>query len=245
MDQDQSYEELVSSAAPAGMRLIFSDEFNDGVVNTNKWSFCYPWTNRDGCYNATTGEQQIYLRRNVTEENGTLRLTARKEKVNGRLYTSGMISSHKSFKHRYGYLEARIKFPEGKGMWGAFWNLPYPVTWPPEIDVVEVLGRSPKRAEFHYHYGTKSNHLQTGKSHSGPDLTAGFHTYAVRWQDGLIIWYMDGVERHRFRSSQVSEKSMYVLLNLAVGGSWAGTPDSTTPWPGTMYVDWVRVYQAQ
>lgn len=227
------------------MRLVFSDEFNDGVVNTNKWSYCYPWTNTNGCYNAQTGERQIYLPRNVTERAGSLRLTARRETVNGRPYTSGMISSHKSFKHRYGYLEARIRFPKGRGMWGAFWNLPYPVSWPPEIDVVEVLGRAPRRAEFHYHHGTTSNHLQSGRSYSGPDLTAGFHTYAVRWQDNLIIWYLDGVERHRFRGSQVSEKSMYVLLNLAVGGSWAGTPDSTTPWPGTMYVDWIRVYQAQ
>jgi beta-glucanase (GH16 family) len=242
---DRTEKKLTLSAVPPGMRLVFSDEFNDGVVDTNKWALCYPWTNRNGCYNARTGERQSYLPRNVTERDGSLRLTARKETVNGRPYTSGMISSHKSFRHRYGYLEARIKFPKGKGMWGAFWNLPYPVSWPPEIDVVEVLGRAPSRAEFHYHYGTRSNHLQSGRSHSGPDLTTGFHTYAVRWQNDLIIWYLDGVERYRFKGTRVSEKSMYILLNLAVGGSWAGTPDATTPWPTTMYVDWVRVYQAR
>jgi hypothetical protein len=147
--------------------LVFSENFNSSSLNTTVWDTCYPWGDEGGrsglsgsgnCYNATTGEKQLYVDDAISVSNGTLKLTAKRERVtaNGKTfnYTSGMIASHPrrggGFMNQYGYVEARIKVPSGKGFWPAFWTLPFPVSWPPEIDIVEVLGDE-CNAEFHLH----------------------------------------------------------------------------------------------
>ena len=217
--------------------LIFADEFSGTTLDASKWSSGYPWTNPDGNYNRSTGEQQVYLPRNIVVGDGAAKLTAKRESVNGHPYTSGMISSDprnsQGFLHTYGYTEARIKVPGGKGMWPAFWNLPWPVAWPPEIDIMEVIG-SECYAEFHLH---------PSADYKGTNVCDSWHTYAVDWRPGKIVWYLDGVERYRVEGSQVPSQPMYLLLNLAVGGSWPGNPDSSTPFPGVMEIDFVRVYR--
>ncbi len=241
-----------------GRELIFADEFSGSSLDRSKWDACYPWGNEGGyggfhgtgnCYNRSTGETQLYLPENITVSDGTLKLTAKRETVtrNSKTfsYTSGMIASHPEFgggfTTRYGYLEASIKMPKGKGLWPAFWTLPYPVSWPPEIDITEVLGDSITTHRMHYHYtGSDGRNASVGKNYVGPDLSADFHTYAVDWRPGLITWYFDGKEVFRTTQS-VTDDPMYLLLNLAVDG-WAGTPDNNV-FPATMSVDFVRVYR--
>lgn len=217
--------------------LIFSDEFSGTALDASKWSSGYPWTNPNGNYNRSTGEQQVYLPRNIVVSDGTVKFIAKRERVNGRPYTSGMISSDPrngaGFLHTYGYIEARIKVPGGKGMWPAFWSLPWPVEWPPEIDIVEVLGDECV-AEFHLH---------PEANYQGANVCDTWHTYAVDWRPGKVVWYLDGVERYREEGDHVPGQSMYLLLNLAVGGTWPGSPDSSTPFPGVMEIDYVRVYR--
>lgn len=217
--------------------LIFADEFGGTALDTSKWSSGYPWTNPDGNYNRSTGEQQVYLPRNIVVSDGTVKLIAKRESVNGRPYTSGMISSDPrngtGFLHTYGYIEARIKVPGGKGMWPAFWNLPWPVKWPPEIDIVEVLGDE-CMAEFHLH---------PEANYQGTNVCDTWHTYAVDWRPGKVVWYLDGVERYREEGDHAPNQPMYLLLNLAVGGTWPGSPDISTPFPGVMEIDYVRVYR--
>ena len=230
--------------------LVFSEDFNSSSLNTTVWDTCYPWGNEGGygglsgsgnCYNAGTREEQLYVDDAISVSNGTLKLTAKRERVtaNGRAfnYTSGMIASHPrrggGFMNQYGYVEARIKVPSGKGFWPAFWTLPFPVSWPPEIDIVEVLGDE-CNAEFHLH---------PEANYQGTNVCDTWHTYAVDWQPGRIIWYLDGVERYREEGKHIPDKPMYLLLNLAVGGTWPGSPDGSTPWPGVMEVDYVRVYR--
>lgn len=236
---------------PQARTLVFSEEFSGTSLNLDKWTFCYPWGNEGGyyedggnCYNKSTGEIQLYRQQNVRVANGAAAITARKERrcQNGKCfsYTSGMLTTHPHFGGGFttdrGRIEARIKMPAGKGLWPAFWTLPYPVEHPPEIDVTELLGDTCNTNRMHYHYdGGKY-----GRNYVGSNLCGSYHTYAVEWQPGLIIWYLDGIERARFSSSRVETTPMYLLLNLAVGG-WAGTPGSWTS--KTMYIDWVRVWR--
>jgi hypothetical protein len=236
-----------------GRTLIFADEFSGTSLDRSRWDDCYPWGNEGGyegnCYNRSTGETQVYLERNITVADGTLKLTAKRENYCAHSkcfsYTSGMVATHPrlgtGFTTRYGYLEASIKMPKGKGLWPAFWTLPWPVAHPPEIDITEVLGDSITTHRMHYHYDDNGTDRSVGKNYVGPDLSADFHTYAVDWRPGLIVWYFDGVEVFRTTQS-VSGDPMYLLLNLAVDG-WAGPPDSSTPFPAVMEVDWVRVYR--
>jgi beta-glucanase (GH16 family) len=230
--------------------VLFYDDFEGSELDSKKWQTCYPWTNAGNCYNAGTGETQVYLPDNVKVSDGTLHLITKREDycANGECfeYTSGMVSTYGRFAHTGGRLEARIKFPKGRGLWGAFWSLPVTTDWPPEIDVIEVLGRQTDVAHMHFHSKTKG-HTDRGYSYRDVDLTEDFHTYAVDWkpptatQEGVIVWYVDGVERARYSGRDVPDEPMYLLLNLAVGGSWAGAPKPDTLFPSRMEIDWVRV----
>lgn len=238
---------------PAPSReVVFFDGFSGTSLDKSKWDSCYPWGNEGGysgfhgdgnCYNKSTGETQLYTSnaKNLSVSDGTLKLTALRETVtkNGKTFpfTSAMIASHPEFgggfTTRYGLLEARMKLPLTKGVWPAFWTLPYPVEHPPEIDVMETINAD-SVLRMHYHFEAGSD----GENFYGADLSE-WHTYAVDWQPGLIVWYFDGVEVFRTTES-VTDKPQYLLLNLAIDG-WADTPDSSSSFPATVEVDWVRV----
>jgi beta-glucanase (GH16 family) len=143
-------------------------------------------------------------------------------------------------------MEMRAKVPKGKGLWPAFWALPPEGKWPPEIDVMEVLGHQTNTVHLHYHYNDSTGtHRNSGGAYTGPDLAADWHTYAVSWEPGAIRWYVDGVERRAaFTDARyIAAEPMYLLLNLQVGGSWPGSPDVTTPFPSDFEIDYVRIYQ--
>lgn len=250
-----------SAPAPAGQQwnLIFNDEFNDNVVDPLKWGKCYYWYSQyyDGCPNSN--ERQYYRGSQVTESGGSLRLTAAKQDVQGwngtaeqtYNYTSGMVATvkynyetytHVPFATTYGFFEARMKLPAGQGLWPAFWLLEEDQTGPPEIDIMEFLGHDTTTIHMNYHY-PENGHQQAQTSFMGPDFSSGWHTYAVNWEPGKITWYIDGVARKTFTGNQVTDKPMYIIMNLAVGGSWPGDPDTSTPFPATMEVDYVRVYK--
>ena len=123
--------------------------------------------------------------------------------------------------------------------------LPQSRQWPPEIDIVEHKG-SLLNHVWLTHAPTATGDVVTeirrhGKW-TGPDFTADFHTFAVDWRTDRVVWYVDGIERHRWTGS-ADFGPMYVLLNLAVGGQWDGTPDAQTPFPAEMDIDYVRVYR--
>lgn len=164
-------------------------------------------------------------------------------------YLSGLITTEKSFALQTGYFEARIAIPVGKGLWPAFWLLPTPVTqangWPKgrghqEIDIMEVVGQ---QGTFH---ATAINDVNGEKVtnqeaiETGADLTQ-FHTYGLMLTKTDIVWYFDDVEVRRVPNRDFHFPA-YMLLNLAVGGEWPGSPDSTTHFPAHMRIDWVRAY---
>ncbi len=225
-----------------GWTMVFNDEFDGTTLDASKWSTCYQWALDYGFTYCRAGndELQWYQPDDVSIQNGQLHLKAEKRVVQGANYTSGMVDSHGKFNFLYGYAEARFRVPKGKGLWPAFWMLPQDKSWPPEIDIMEILGDKPNLAYTTLHWGQENN--STGKVFNGPDFSADFHTFAINWQPGLIIWTIDGVEVFR-TTANTPDKAMYVILNLAVGGAWPGSPDASTVFPSNFDVDYVRVWQ--
>ena len=163
-------------------------------------------------------------------------------------YTSGLITTQFSFSQTYGYFEARVKLPPGKGLWPAFWLLPIDETWPPEVDAMEVFGDTGVTGEggrtlIHYASHGVNKKDSCGEWYDlGTDLTSGFHTYGVDIEIDKITYYFDGKPYASCPGNPDTNKPFYMLLNLAVGG-WPGSPDVNTPWPSYMYIDYVRAYQ--
>jgi len=217
-------------------KLIFGDEFDGNGLNPSRWKIGVPWGD------VTTGEDQIYKSSALSLNSGVLSMTASKGGSNGRSYTSGAINSDNRFEFTYGYLEARARVPSGRGLWPAIWLQTAGQGQFNEIDVLEVLGQDTSANHVNLHQD--SNRWKDGVTYTGPDLSDGFHVYAVDWEPERVVWYLDGIEIYR-SEGHVLANPMEVIINLTVGGqsSWSGPPDSRTHFPATFQIDYVRVYQ--
>lgn len=240
--------------------LAFQDEFTGPSLDLNNWTTCY-WWDKKGCTNRGNNELQWYLPEGVSVSNGALNLTAKRKQVTGSdgenyPYVSGMVTTGRptsdktqkpKFAFQYGFAEIRAKVPAGQGIWPAFWILPLSHESKPEIDVVEILGDNPSRIYLTLHYkDAQGEDARERRVWDGPDFSKDWHTYGVRWEPGKLVYYIDGVERWRFSDSAtpiVPDEPMYLLLNLAVGGDWAGPPNTTTRFPSTYAIDYVRVWE--
>jgi beta-glucanase (GH16 family)/transcriptional regulator with XRE-family HTH domain len=244
--------------APAP-KLIWHDEFKGAAgaqPNPKMWQAV---TGGNGWGN---NELEYYTARasNVSLDGaGHLAITARRETYTDssgltRSYTSARIQTKGLFQSTYGRIEARIKLPAGDGLWPAFWALGAAGSWPTagEIDVMENIGSDPSKIYGSIHgpqAGSHGGYRLTAEEHSPVSLAAGFHTYGVDWSPKKIVFTLDGIPYATrtpasLSSSQgwVFNKPFYLLLNLAVGGTWPGSPKASTNFPVTMLVDWVRVY---
>lgn len=153
-------------------------------------------------------------------------------------YSSGIVTTRGSFRQTYGYFEIRARLPKGQGLWPAFWLLPADGGWPPEIDVVEVLGHDQATV-----YTTVHSKLQPKRGEGVPIADpAAFHRYGVLWLPERIDFFVDGVKRFTTPTPPDAHKPMYMLANLAVGGFWAGDPDAQTAFPARMDVDYIRAW---
>jgi len=171
-------------------------------------------------------------------------------------YTSGMISSGRHTKdtsapaglvYQYGYVETKAKVPAGQGLWSAFWMLPDNNESKPEIDILEILGDNPDTLHMAFHYRTpEENRVREKDIWVGPDFSADWHIFGLDWQPEALIWYVDGVERWRYTDTErIPDRTMYLLVNLAVGGDWPGDPDDMTPFPSILEIDYIRVWKRQ
>lgn len=225
----------------ADWAVSFSDEFNGTSLDTNKWRLDY--------WNGGNGELQEYVndnsRNNYIVGNGMLRIVARKESYNGKSYTSGAITTQERFFQKQGFFEIRAKMPVGKGLWPAFWLMPNPSGWPPELDILEYLGHQKTTAHMTVHYKNSSgSNSSDGSYYTGPDFSADWHTFGLKWDSTSLVWYIDGVERKRVTDSiKIPTVSMFILANMAVGGSWPGNPDSSTVFPAYYDIDYIRVWK--
>ena len=224
-----------------GWKLAFHDEFDGQALDLDKWNLTDPWGRE------RNHELQAYVTNAFEVKGGILRIRAEKGEAfyggKPRSFTSGMMSTYRKFNQQYGRFEIRCRVPKGKGMWPAFWLLPEPQGWPPEIDVMEILGHEPKKVYMTQHFQDEQRkHKSDGGSWTGPDFSADFHEFAVEWSPERVVWYVDGVERFRSEKSNPHRK-MFMLVNLAVGGNWPGAPDEVTKFPAALEVDYVRAYE--
>lgn len=230
------------------MQLVFSDEFTGQSLDEKKWNPCYPWWDGNGCTNENNKEWQWYQPSNISIKDGILHLTGEKESVKPQgnpytyEYTSGMIASKEHW--QYGYTEVRAKVPEGKGLWPALWQLPQDGEWPPEIDIVEVLGDKSDVALFSNHWGKADDPKKDVDTYVGQDFSQDFHTYGLNWQKDAITWFVDGVPVKKYtNTNNIPHKPMYFLANLAIGGTLPGDVDESTSFPTDFQIDYVRVYK--
>jgi hypothetical protein len=220
---------------PGNWDLFFEDPFD--VFDERVWQPRYQWTPT-----VINDELQAYLPSAVSVHDGRLHLTATATPANAQPYTSGVITSYDKFSFLYGAVEFRAKAPAGNGLLSALWMLPANHGYPPEIDVIEINGGKPHQGHFGYHW-PNGNGIGSDRSTSIlRDQSGAFHTYAITWDPGLVVWYVDGFEVHRYQGPEVVTQEMYLLANLSIGG-WVGSPDVSTPLPAEFEIDYIRVWQ--
>lgn len=237
--------------------LVWSDEFNGAAgsaPSAANWAFDIG-TGSNGWGNS---ELQYYTNRpdNIKlDGGGRLVITARSESYAGSGFTSARIKTKGLFSQAYGRFEARIKTPTGPGIWPAFWMLGANIDtkpWPQcgEIDIMEQRGQQPAITHGTVHGPGYSGGNSIGKSYG---LTNGrfdtdYHLYAVEWGTDYIDFFVDNFLYQRLTPENIPgewvfNQPFFLLLNVAVGGNFVGFPTTGTPFPQSMYVDYVKVYK--
>ncbi len=234
--------------------LTLSEEFDtDGQPNPSIWGYEIG-TGENGWGNQ---ELQYYTDRsdNVTVQNGVLLITAREESFEGSVYTSARLITKDKFEQRYGRFEARIRLPYGQGIWPAFWMLGADIDenpWPGagEIDIMEYRGQEPTVLIGSMHGPGYSAGEAISKEYelTNDRFDTGFHIFGIEWGPEYVNFYVDDVLYNQITPEDVPgpwvfNKPFYILMNVAVGGTFVGSPDEETVFPQTMLVDYVRVYK--
>jgi beta-glucanase (GH16 family) len=248
------------SAVP-GWQLAWSDEFNSADGSAPDSS---KWTLETGGGGWGNQELEYYTARsqNAHIQGGNLVITALQESYTGpdnvtRSYTSARLKTQNHFSQAYGRFEARLKVPSGQGLWPAFWMLGSDIDqagWPDcgEIDIMENIGKEPAIAHGTIHGPGYSGAggVTAPFTLPGGRFADGFHIFAVEWEPTAIRFYVDD-SLYATRTPAdlpagtkwVFDHPFFILLNVAVGGSFPGDPDQTSTFPQTMEVDYVRVYK--
>lgn len=252
---------------PDGYTLVWNDEFNGNSLDRTKWD--YQVGTRDVSGNGPeywgNNELQYYTEGdNLTFLDGSMIITAKREQRGDRPFTSARIVTRNKAYWTFGYMEARMQTPAQLGMWPAFWMLPQPHesnnygTWAAngEIDIMEARGREPNKVDTTIHFGGQwPQNTYKSKSTTLSSSTEEWHTYGVEWTEDYLAWIVDGVVVYRLNnnewwtsSSQVAsapfDRPFYILLNLAVGGSYDGNRQPEASFTSAdMFVDYVRVFQ--
>lgn len=244
---------------PEGYHMVWNDEFNSGDRLGSDWTH---EVQRSGWVN---NELQNYVNgqadgKNVTEvKDGFLNINCFKGS-DGKIY-SGRVYAKVNQGWTYGYVEARIKLPKGKGTWPAFWMMPVGNDWNTnpwpkcgEIDIMEEVGADPNQVSSSLHT-EKYNHTKgTQKTHAMncPGAEDGFHVYALEWTEDAITTYVDGKVQLRATKAEMGSDhdswpfhyAFYPILNLAWGGDWGGYKGvDESALPVTMQVDYLRIFQ--
>ena len=244
--------------APEGMELVWSDEFDGDSIDPTNWTYDI------GGWGWGNGEAQYYTDRseNARLQNGLLVIEARQERFENSSYTSARLKTEGLREFQYGRIEARLKVPEGAGLWPAFWMLgtsferdeenPLDSNWPSagEIDIMEYIGREPDLilGTIHGPGYAGAGGLSTWNRQDYP-IADDWHTYAIEWDADGIRWFYDG-EQYGEKTPEdvgnrewVFDQPFFIILNLAVGGLFPGPVGLDLEFPKYYYADYVRVYQ--
>ncbi|GEM49056.1 carbohydrate binding domain-containing protein [Deinococcus cellulosilyticus] len=245
-------------------KVTWSEEFNNPAgwqPSEDTWNFAVIGTGNGN------SELQYYTDRVETvstDGQGNLRIRGDKAPPGIKcwygecLYTSARISTQNKKEFEYGRVEARLKIPAGQGFWPAFWMLGSNIGtagWPGggEIDILETIGKEPYNVHgtlhgpgYYFREGTQFSKTLTLTEPVAKD----FHTYAIEKRPGEITFFFDGKEYYKVTSKDIPDgttwvfdQPFFILLNLAIGGAWPGSPDETTPFPADLLIDYVRYYE--
>ncbi|MGI4955737.1 MAG: family 16 glycosylhydrolase [Janthinobacterium lividum] len=232
-------------------RITFDEEFNDLSLSSGsgtRWLTQFPYWGNDAYSLWGNHELEFYSNPSIgvnpfSLQNGALVITASPgSNILNQPYNSGTINTFNSFAQTYGYFEARMQLPSGQGLWPAFWMLPASNTYSSELDIAELIGNRPDvlNSTVHGVYnGVWQMHAQGAVI---PDSSQGFHNYGVDWEPATTTFYFDDKAVLSVATPDSMNQPMYMLLNLAVGGDWPGSPDSSTRFPADMKIDWVHAY---
>ena len=244
-----------------GYSLVFEDRFSGDKLDRDHWGVELHepgWVNEEW-------QRYVDSEENIALRDGRLAIRpVRRVGEDGSVsYTSGRISTQGKHEFTYGIFEARLKVPSGKGYLPAFWLMtsdeetyePWPVCG--EIDIMEVLGDKTARNHGTIHYGLPHEQNQGIMDLEQGDFAESFHDFALCWEPGRLRWYVDGQLFHTATEWYCTGRNgvptpypapfdhdMYIILNLAVGGSWVGYPDETTDFENAAFeAEYVRVFQ--
>ena len=244
----------ITPTSYAGYTLTWADEFDGTEIDETSW------THETGNHGWGNQELQNYTARPVNSyiANGKLVIEAREENFGGSEYTSARIISAGKREYQFGRIDIRAKLPVGQGMWPALWMLGanfFTVGWPNcgEIDIMENVGFEPNISHGAAHWGPQGQTFSTPKTGdyhipAGETFADEFHVFSIIWETDNIKWYVDDNLFHTLNKSEVGahynfNAPFFFIMNIAVGGTWPGSPDATTVFPQRMFVDYVRVFQ--
>lgn len=248
--------------------LVWKDSFNGTELNRNDWNVELHepgWVNNES-------QKYVDSEDNIRVQNGFLTIQAKKDIANDGTvsYTSGRINTQNKHDYLYGRFESRLKVPKGNNFLPAFWMMPTDESlygqWPRcgEIDIMEVLGSATnpdasKKLYSTLHFGAPHKEAQGTYVLDKGSFADEFHVFACEWEPGEIRFYVDGKLYHTENNwftkkddgyGEVTypapyDQPFHVILNLAVGGNWAGAPDETKEFgkDAQMVVDYVKIYQ--
>lgn len=237
-----------------GYQLIWSDEFDGTEVNLDNWNFLL-W---DAGRVNEEWQQYIEHSENYKIEDGKLYITATKigdNQMGG--FNSTRLNSAGKQEFKYGRIEFRAKMPSGKGVWPALWMLGSnieEVGWPKcgEIDIMEYVGFQPDTTHNNVHTQYQSGTTDFHNIIPLVTVEEEFHNYGMVWNKDSIKFYIDTPENItgiyapevKTEDNWPFNQHFYLIINLAVGGTWGGTKGvDENIFPQTMVVDYVRIYQ--
>lgn len=232
--------------------LVWSDEFNGSGLSSD-WTYDLG----TGSWGWGNNELQYYKQDNAVVADGILTITAKNETFNTSNYTSSRLKTQGLKSWKYGRIDVRAALPYGQGLWPAIWMLGDNINsagWPAcgEIDIMELIGgagANDRTVHGTVHWSNSGSHAQYGgsKTLASGKFADNFHVFSIVWDANSIHWLLDNVEYHSIDTSpaEMSEfrEKFFIILNVAVGGNWPGSPDATTTFPQKMFVDYVRVFQ--
>jgi Glycosyl hydrolases family 16/Calx-beta domain len=236
-----------------GYEKLFQDEFNGTQIDTTLWGYDIGgsgWGNNELQY-YTNRPENAYL------DNGKLVIQAKKESYKGSAYTSARLLTQNKRTFTFGRVDIRAKLPVAKGLWPALWGLGSKITqtgWPAcgEMDIMELVGTNPNQVHGTFHWGTTpAVHQSYGTFTRLPtgDFSDKFHVFTMIWEADKAEIFMDDVSFFKFDKTKVGNapypfnEPLFLIMNVAVGGDWPGSPPATTTFPQQMLVDYVRVFK--
>jgi beta-glucanase (GH16 family) len=232
-----------NNPAASGYIKVFEDQFSGYSLDATKWSTGWAWSHGAGT-NSTYPNDEA-LPSNIFLKNGVAHFAVTKGPTpSGLRYGSAVATTYGKFAQAYGYWEAGIQMPtNAHGIWPAFWLVPTDFSWPPEIDIMEWLGKEPTIDYMTLHYRENGIHKQVGANFNDKSVSTGYHKLGMLWTPTSMTWYIDGIQRSTTNIGIPTNK-MYIILNNDTGGWDGNIVDSTTVFPSILGVSYVRVFKA-